>query len=929
MKSSIRQFLLCATLILPASAHANSSEASRYFEDGLARYQKQDVPGAIIQLRNALKLDRNLLAAHLLLARAYLSSSEVNLAELEFKEALKLGVSRAEVAVPLARIYMLQGKPAKLIESIPPDGLPADIRIEVLSLRGAAYAALGKNSDAENSFSEARALDQASALPLIAEVPILLGNGRLELARSRAEKAVQLAPNDAGAFKVRATVAHASGDASGALKDYERAIALLPGFVDARIARDGLLIDLGRDAEASTDLEEMAKKGPIEPRVAYLQSVIASRRGETQKASNHLMEAARLVDALPPEWIAGHEPLLMVGALAHHAGRQYEKARKYLDVLTTRYPNNLSAQKLLAAIYLDTGEYARAGRMLEKVLYAQPNDPQALFLLGRVKLSEKNYSRATELLEKAAQNGDAKAQASLGFSQLGQGDTVAARKSMLAAFDKDPRDLGLAITLANALMRQGDSRKALDVAQRASKALPGNPAALNLLGAVKGANGDLGGARTAYGEAIKRDADFTPAQLNLARLDVATGQFDEARKTYAALLGKDKRNAIAMYESGLLEQRAGKTNDAMRWFEKAAAESPNDIRIGLALTQAKTAAGDKPGALEVAKMLALRNKDNLAVSAALARAQIDAGDKKSAMHTLRNMQRVAGFDVDNLVRIGYLLIAAGYPSDATYVAQKALQNKPGDLQALVLAAESMLLTSDTSKAGEIGKEIRQRYPNSPEGYRIAGEIALTLKQLPAATDFFRQAFDRQPSTALLQRRVSVYVTQGRPAAALPMLQEWIKSHDRDIEARKAVAEIRMLMGDWQGARREYEAIVSYGVNDADVFNNLANVLLELKDTRAEQYARQAQALSPRSPIILDTLGWSLFSAGKVDEAILVLRDARLRAPDNLDIRFHLASVLLSRGQQEEARSELRGMLNQVNRENLGADRVKILRTLGL
>ena len=107
---------------------AISSEASRYFEDALARYQKQDMPGAIIQLRNALKLDRNMLSAHLLLAKAYLTTSEIHLAALEFKEALSLGVNRAEVAVPLARIYMLQGKPAMVIDTLPPDGLPIDIR---------------------------------------------------------------------------------------------------------------------------------------------------------------------------------------------------------------------------------------------------------------------------------------------------------------------------------------------------------------------------------------------------------------------------------------------------------------------------------------------------------------------------------------------------------------------------------------------------------------------------------------------------------------------------------------------------------------------------------------------------------------------------------------------------------------------------------
>nr|MBL8411712.1 PEP-CTERM system TPR-repeat protein PrsT [Dechloromonas sp.] len=921
--------MLAAALSLPLTVLANSSEASRYFEDALVRYQKQDMPGAIIQLRNALKLDSKMLSAHLLLAKAYLASSEVNLAELEFKEALTLGVSRAEVAVPLARIFMLQGKPAKVIEVIQDDGLPADVRPEVLTLRASAFAALGKSADADRSFAEARAAAPMSPGPLVAEVPIQIGLGRLDLARTRAEMAVQLGPGDASAFSARAQVAHASGDVQSALKDYERAIALAPNHYDARIARAGLWIDLGHDIEASADLDAMAKSGPIEPRVAYLQALIASRKGDTALAKQYMAKALQVIDALPPEWIEGHESLLMVGALAHHAGRKYEKALKYLDVLITRYPHNLSAKKLLAAIYLDKGDNARASRLLETVLRTQPDDTQAQYLLGRVKLAEKQYARATEILEKATQGGNAKAQASLGYSMLGQGDSVAARKNLAAAFDKTPNDLALAITLANTLMQQGEKRKALDVAQRCNKALPGNPGALNLLGAIKGANGDLPGARTAYAEALKRDPNFSPAQLNLARVEVVEGYFDAARKVYSNLLAKDKKNTQVMYEASLLEQRAGKPADALRWLEKAVAENPNDLRIGLALIQAKAATGDKSGALEAAKALSLRNKDNIAASAALAQSQIDIGDNKSARQTLINMQRVAGFDTDSLIRIGYLSIAAGYPADASYVAQKALQGKPDDLGALVLAAEAALQSRENSKAGEFGKQIRQKYPGNSEGYRISGDSALALGQYAIATDYFRQAFDRQPSTAILKRRVSVFVAQGKPGAALPMLQEWIKSHAKDTEARKVLAEVRMRTGEWTAARREYETIISYGVRDASVFNNLANTLLELKDPKAVEIARQAQAIDPRSPLVLDTLGWSLHVAGKVDEALLILRDARLRDPNNIDIRFHLAGVLVTLGRNDEARVELRGILEQISRDNIGTERATLIKTLGM
>ena len=933
MNNKLGQALLRATLALSLgvsapAALADTAAASRYYEDGLTRYQKQDVAGAVIQLKNALQQDRSMLAAHLLLAHAYLQQGDIGPAEVEFSEALRLGVNRAEVAVPLARIYLLQGRPGKLIEGVPADGLPPGLRLEILTLRGTAYAALDRRAEAERSFADARAIDPASPIPLVGEVPMLIAAGRMDLARERAAKAVQLGPSNAGAYNVRASVAHATGDIAAALKDYERAIELVPGFVDARIARAGILVDIGRDAEARTDLESIAKGGPLEPRASYLLALLASRRGDAAEAARRLEEAARLVDSLPAEWIAGHEPLLMVGALAHHAGRQYEKARKYLDTLVARYPRNLGARKLLASIYIDTNEQARATSLLEQVLRAQPDDAQAQTLLGRVYLAQKRYARATELLEKAAQSGDARALASLGASRLGQGETAAATKSLFAAFDKTPGDLGLAITLSNTLKRQGDTKRALDVAQRASAALPGNPAALNLLGAIKGASGDLRGARAAYGEALKRDGGFRPAQLNLARLDVAESRFDDARRTYAELLRKDKRDATVMYESGLLEQRAGKPVDAMRWFEKAVAESPSDVRMGLALIEVKAAIGDRPGALEAAKALWARRANDLSVLAAFAQAQIDSGDSKAAQQTLREMTKLAEFDTDALVRIGYLEISAGHPSGAAYAAQKALQGRPGDLRALTLAAEAALLTGEADKAAEWGNELKARHPSSAEGHRIAGEVALLRKQFPAAADHFRAAFERQPTTALLLSRVGLFAMQGNPAGGMPLLQDWLKSHDRDIDARKALAELHMRAGDWRAARREYETLVGRDVRDPRVFNNFANVLLEQKDPKAVEVARQAQALDPRSPNILDTLGWALASAGQADEATAVLREARLRDPENAEIRFHLASVLAAKGRAEEARGELRPFLERFDREKLDGDKLRLIRSLG-
>ena len=61
-------------------------------------------------------------------------------------------------------------------------------------------------------------------------------------------------------------------------------------------------------------------------------------------------------------------------------------------------------------------------------------------------------------------------------------------------------------------------------------------------------------------------------------------------------------------------------------------------------------------------------------------------------------------------------------------------------------------------------------------------------------------------------------------------------------------------------------------------------------------SRHWQCLS--NPVVIDTLGLGPFKDGRFDAALLkLLRDARLRAPANPEIRFHLASALAQSGKR--------------------------------
>ena len=76
------------------------------------------------------------------------------------------------------------------------------------------------------------------------------------------------------------------------------------------------------------------------------------------------------------------------------------------------------------------------------------------------------------------------------------------------------------------------------------------------------------------------------------------------------------------------------------------------------------------------------------------------------------------------------------------------------------------------------------------------------------------------------------------------------------------------------------------------------------DPRALETAEKAYELSPKDPLIADTLGWTLVSKGRPQDGLRYLREAQSRRAGLPDIGYHLALALHALDRDAEARREL-------------------------
>ena len=893
-------------------ALAADPKASQYYEDALVRFEKKDHKGAIVQLKNAIKLDRKMLQVHVLLGRALLANQEIVAAQVAFDEALKLGVNRAEIVVPLAKAVLAQGKRQPLLDDprFATAGLPNGVRLDLLLLVASAQADLGRAKEALKAVEEARAINPAAPDTWLAEVPIRIRARDFAQAVAAADKALTLSPGSADAVYLRGSVSHTQGNLTQAAATYTKALELNPAHLESLLARAGIALDQNRPADAKKDLAEARRLQPKEPRALYLGAVLADREGDSKAAKAAMTEITSLLDPVPIEFMRYQQQVLILGGLAHHGLGEREKAKPYLEAVQREHPGS-PVSKLLGQIHLADNNVDRAIESLEGYLRNFPTDAQALSLLASAHMSQGRHARAAQIMRDALKVQDKpELRSILGMSLIRGGRTQDATTELESAFAKDPNQVQAGAALVGLYLGDKKTKKAVDIAEALVKRLPTQPGAHNLLGTARAQAGDGAKARAAFEQALKLDPAFIDPQLNLARLDMAARQPEQAAARLSAILKVNDKHIETLIEAGQFYALRGRTEEATRLLTRAAdlSTAASDLQAGFALFEYHLRGGRLPAAQEAARRLSAKAPDDVNVLLANARIALATKNAEAARPLLANAARLANFEAPLLTKIALLQMGAGDAKAAAYTLSKAVQGDPGHLPAQALLTDAEIQLGDLASAEKRARDLVQRNPKLAVGHALMGDVASARGQPPAALEAYRKAQQIEPSSSNLLRLYRVLAPKDF-VGATAMIDQWLKLHPQDSAVRRVQADSLLRSGNAAAARASYEQLLKLSPNDANTLNNYAHALLALKDfPAASKAAAAALAARPEAPHIIGTAGWVAFKSGQIDRALQLLRDARLRDPNNADTRYFLAAALAGAGRNTEAREELKTAL---------------------
>ena len=861
---------------------------------------ENNTAAAQIELRNAIQAAPTNGLAYLLLGTTLLRQGDPVAAEAALRKSLTLEQKPERVLPSLALAVLRQGQAKKLIDEFGVAQLQdPDAQAALRASVGHAWLMRGEVTPAGDAFAAALAAQPDHASAQFGRARIAAHENKIEDALALTDAALKSDPRLAEAHVFKSQLFMARGQRPQAQESLEKALAADGRYVPARLALASMLID-AKDLEKAKTILDAAGPASKDPRVQFLQALLAVRQNDLAKARDTLGGVLKVA----PDYGAA---LALAGEVELRSGN-FAMAEQHLGK-AMRQQATPGVRRLLAATQLRQSRPAKALETLQPLLQdGGTKDPALAMLAGEALLANGDVRRAGEFFETAKASGGSEAQARTRLGQLAlrQGDIERGEQELVAASALGTQTTEPDLLLVSLHLRRNEPAKALAAARAFIKKQPQNPLGPVLAGTAQALQRDRSAARQSFESALKLKADHVPALRALADLDVAEGKPADAQKRYDALLAKWPDDDQLLLALANLLERTGHGDDAAKTLRKAIAASPKAREPVVALVQHLVRRKDAAGALEVAQAAVRNNPDEMDLTMLLGMAQEAAGANRDALRTLSALVLKEPNATAPLIRLAQLQARQHDFDGAATTLVRAQERAPNndavarDLVAVYVQAGKV------DQAVKVAKDLQTRKPDSAAGHLLEGEVRAYGKKWTEAERAYRAAMKVEPRSGVAAGKVyGTLHAAGKTKEAEAFAADWTTGHPADIGMRLLVADRALRARDLPSAIRQYEEALRINPNQPLVLNNLAWTLGQTKDPKAIGVAERAVALAPNSPDVLDTLGMLHLQGGDAKKGLEVLQRVRDLAPDRFDLRMHYAKGLIQNGRKQEGKAELR------------------------
>ena len=559
---------LVAALLLAACGGGGPDTPRRAYEQQRAALQAAiaDDPGDI--------------ARRVMLARVAIRLGDGVGAEAAVKGALGAGAKDAALRPLLARAYAMQGEGARALETLEGGPVIPEMMGEAAWVAGDVHLANGDLFAAREAYDRAvHELPRNSAL-WVDVARFREANADALGARDAVDYAIELDKANSAALAFKANLVRSGEGLEASLSWYADALKADPDNADALIDQAATLGDLGRYRDMLAALRHAATIVPRDPRLYYLQAVLAARAGRYALARSLLQRTRGELDEQPSFMLLSAVVELELGGEA--------VAATWADRLLAEQPHNFTARRILAAAEWADGDPDAAREALLPLVRRPDADSWSLILAARTAAELGRDMESADYMGRAAALSPGEA---VPFAIDDDYGLVA------MAADAAPLDPAKAIPAIAADLASGNGARAIDRAVRLRDANRGVADAHILLGDAALAGGRFALAVEAYRAARAIDAGERTT-LRLANALYRAGDAAGSGAAILALRDGQPSSIAADRLAGHLAMDLEHWDQAIGHFERVRRRiGDRDVVILRELARAWAAKGDDARAL--------------------------------------------------------------------------------------------------------------------------------------------------------------------------------------------------------------------------------------------------------------------------------------------------------------------------------------------
>ncbi len=564
--------------------------------------------------------------------------------------------------------------------------------------------------------------------------------------------------------------------------------------------------------------------------------------------------------------------------------RQLEAARTAAEKAVQLQPEQPSAHRLLAGLYLQLSQYENAlneARAAEKL---DDQDPLTYLLMREIYKAQGLTDQAQQAAEKGfelrqaqqstGKQSDLQTWISLGDAALQANKLDEARQAYTraAGLAKDSPDVHRA--LGNLSFRSGDFSQAAQEFEAWTKLEPKNPWSFNSLGLALLRQRNFEPALAALNTAAGLTSCSASTSLLLGNVYWEQMDYPHAEEAFSQTVKVDPSSAYAYYFLGATLHLQDKNQQAAAALDRALQLDPNLIEAVYARGTTAYFSGEYEQALGYfQKVIAAVPGDFQAV--------VDLGNSYDKLKD--------------------------YPK-AIEAYQKALSIKEDPDVRTYLGMEYARMQNYTQAVVELRKAV-QASPKSSLALNSLGDALLQTGDLDGAAQVYLQALDVDDEPLTRAQLALIFNRQGRLGLAVEQLEKALVKGDQIIIIHSQLAGLYSRLGRLEDARKQYQAMLNLDPQRAEAHSGLGALAYKTCDLAAMSSEYTQAATLGSSYSFYYALPASAYAAqGFPQQQAQVVSDTLKTFPDDPVARIIGAEYHMNNGSGIAAQGELQSAL---------------------